>query len=523
MRQAIRRVVHRSAAAIAKPRREQTRPERALTFAYDLARHCGHQLRKDKASQVAAALTYHTLFSLLPTLVLMLVVARVFVGPSEIEQFKGWVVDTALQGLIVQDDPPPPPPPEVTPPPPEAPPPDSPPSSGGSARSSQTPADDTPRQAAAATNAPGEPLPRTEAGLTREQYDQARRELEDEIQYWLDQLETINFQSIGVVGLLLFIWGATGLLATIERSFNQIYGGSNSRPWYLRLPMYYTTLTLGPVVIIAGQVLQQRALDRIDSVGWLGPVSSLVVVLSPLVTIWLVLWLIYILLPNTRVSRRTAAIGAAVASVLWVLLITGFQVYTTRAATASLYGALALMPLTLLWMWLTWMIVLFGLEMAYALQTMPARDLAEQEQMGAEERLFDARAVVPIMAVVGEAFAKGDAATPSHVGKALGLSDRMVARVMDKLHEEKLLHRVMDPEEVYPRFTLALPPEQITVKRLLETGTRLTVSKLTAGKVPGASMVRRLNEAVAGAAGDTTLASVIAADAGADRDDDAHR
>lgn len=501
--------------AIAKPQIEKNRLEKSATFAWDLSRHCVHQLRKDKATQMAAALTYHTLFSLLPTLVLMLVVGRAFVGEAEIEQFKEWVVDNALRGLIVQEAP------------------EGSPSQGmvseeedaAAARASSGTSGGGAEAEAEAEAEPGagagesagsgpEQAGDEQAGLTRSQYHQARQQLKQDVQVWLDRLGNVSFGSIGVVGVLLFLFGAIGLLSTIEGSFNDIYGGSNNRPMRFRFPMYFTTLVLAPVVILAGQVVQQRALDYIGSVGWAGPLATVLVVLSPLATIWFVLWLMYTLLPNTRVSRRAAALGAFFAAVLWVLLITGFQIYTTRAATASLYGALALLPLALLWLWLTWLIVLFGLEVAYALQTLPERGLSEQERMSEQEQLFDARAVVPIMAAVGQAFSRGQPVTPSEVGAQLGLSDRLTSRVMDRLHEENLLHRVLDPSDSFPRFTLARPPGQITVRRLLDTGTRLTVSKLTAGSVPGASMMHRLNEAVANAAAETTLAHVIDAEAG---------
>jgi membrane protein len=195
-----------------------------------------------------------------------------------------------------------------------------------------------------------------------------------------------------------------------------------------------------------------------------------------------------------------------------VLLAFALQLYAKSATIAPLYGALALLPLVLLWLWLTWVIVLFGLEVSYALQTLPERDLADQQRSERAEQLVDTRAVVPIMACVGEAFSRGDSLTLHEVGVRLGLPDPLVDRVLGRLLEENLLHRVMDPDQAYPRFTLARPPERISVQRLLDTGTRMTVSKLTAGSVPGASTLHRLNEAVASAAADTTLAHVIDAE-----------
>ena len=63
---------------------------------------------------------------------------------------------------------------------------------------------------------------------------------------------------------------------------------------------------------------------------------------------WLVLWLMYMLLPNTRVSVRMSAVGSFVAALLWVIALQLFTVYVQRAAITTLYGALALLPLFLL-------------------------------------------------------------------------------------------------------------------------------------------------------------------------------
>ena len=85
-----------------KPERDLSDRERSLRWWIDLARHCTIELRRDRASTMAAALTYHTIFSLMPTLVLSLVVMHSFVGPKDMAEFKEGIVNWILHtGILI--------------------------------------------------------------------------------------------------------------------------------------------------------------------------------------------------------------------------------------------------------------------------------------------------------------------------------------------------------------------------------------------------------------------------------------
>ena len=180
------------------PASELTRWQRSVVYSIDLARHCAAELRHDKAQQVAAALTYHTLFSLLPTIVLAMVVMQSFVGPADRENFK----QTVVAFLLPQ---------------------------------------------AAKTNA--FEFERTNDEKKTQELMQGREEVAMRVQGLMDSISGISFTGLGVVGLVLFIYGATGLLSTIEKSFNNVFGVVQGRAWYLRLPFHYTIITITRITI----------------------------------------------------------------------------------------------------------------------------------------------------------------------------------------------------------------------------------------------------------------------------------
>ena len=124
---------------------------------------------------------------------------------------------------------------------------------------------------------------------------------------------------------------------------------------------------------VTSQVVSEASnLPVVDTVaGWISSVTSLV---TSGVASWVLLLLLLTLMPNTTVHLRPALIGSLVAAILWKFAKHGFKLYLTKAVSYSvLYGSLGLIPLFLFWMYLTWLIVLFGLELTYTLQAMRGR------------------------------------------------------------------------------------------------------------------------------------------------------
>ncbi len=436
------------------------RSQRGLLYAIELIRFAVQKLQQDRASQMAAALTYHTLFSLLPTLVLTLVVASAFVSSEQLDDLKDQTVGWVLQWL----DTPRGVDPSATP-------------STGSTDPDEFPAVG--------------PLSPTQQLVQqrKEQYASTAEKLDEQLATWLDQLQQVNFGSIGVVGVLIFIYGATALLATVESSFNRILRAEENRPWFLRFPLYYTTLTLAPVVLLAGQWAQNRFIGIVSTSGPLGSwLAGPFVFLSPLLTTWVVLLLVYLLLPNATIRVRPAAIGSFVAALALGVAVEAFSLYVSQTASTSLYGALALLPLFLLLLWIIWQIVLFGLEVASIIQFAPdpAQRRKRQQQAKADPdanrlRVLDPRLIIPVLARFAHAFRDGKPLTATHVAQHFQLPTHAAESLLDALVKHGHLHRVDpagqpftdDDDPTHPHFALHRAPETIALPDLLATARTL--------------------------------------------------
>lgn len=463
------------------PPQDLTGKERTLRWWVDLARHCGRELRRDRASREAAALTYHTLFSLFPTVVLAMVVLTAFVDEAERIQLRTTVVNWVLSPIQAR---------EVAP---------LPRSAGGSALEGAgedaAPADQN-------TTSVGADSPRQE-------FQEVRATLNDRVQQLIDSLEAVSFRRIGVVGILLFIYAATGLLSTIENSFNTIYKAPTGRSAFVRLPIYYTVITVGPIALVAGQVLQRRVLATLAGEGWNWVIGTLAVI-SPLVTAWLVLLLMYSLLPNTRVSLRMASAGSFVAAALWVLAIELFSIYVQRAAISTLYGALALLPLSLFWMWITWLIILFGLELTYALQSMREGRFRDEFQQPRDEVVIDRTLLLPLATRVAASFQRGELATLTDLSRDVFLPERAVERMMSALKRAGLVHQVADHDG--DGFTLARPADDIRASEVLAASEALLPGTHIRAGERAWTLVDRLNRCLEERASDTTLAELSQAE-----------
>ena len=171
--------------------------------------------------------------------------------------------------------------------------------------------------------------------------------LADQIQEIADSLESkLTLGRIGPVGAALLIWSALTLMTTIERSLNRIYGARRSRPLHRRVMLYWSALTLGPIALATAVYLARQMTAHLPE-GLLAEYVIRGLAWSSEVAVGIVLLgMLYKFMPNTRVSFRSALTAALVAVLLWLGAKWCFSLYIEAVVgKRSLYGALGLLPL----------------------------------------------------------------------------------------------------------------------------------------------------------------------------------
>lgn len=176
---------------------------------------------------------------------------------------------------------------------------------------------------------------------------------------------TAKLTTIGVVGIALT---AILLLSTIENSFNFIFKVTRPRRFTTKITLYWTIITLGPLLL--GTAFSLKGYAAFNDV--LHTVPELQVIMGsilPFLLTWLVLTGVYIFVPNKKVDFLNAGAGAFVAMCLFWVLRFGFSIFMVKNNTyKTLYGAVAAVPLTLVWMYLYWAAVIFGAVVTAALE-----------------------------------------------------------------------------------------------------------------------------------------------------------
>jgi len=179
---------------------------------------------------------------------------------------------------------------------------------------------------------------------------------------------------IAGVGIVLLFWTVISIMGKIEESLNEIWEIKKSRTQIRKFSDYITMMVLGPVlliisssatVLVASQV--KVIVNKIALLGVFSKVIFLLLNLLPYVSIWVLLTMLYLIMPNTRIPLRSAILGGVAAGTIaqivqWIYI--KFQIGV--ASYGAIYGSFAALPLFLGMLQMSWMIVLFGAEIANA-------------------------------------------------------------------------------------------------------------------------------------------------------------
>jgi membrane protein len=272
--------------------------------------------------------------------------------------------------------------------------------------------------------------------------------------------------ALGIIGMLLLVSVAIRMLASIESTFNDIWGVTRGRNWLWRIILYWTTITLGPLLIVGALGLaggsQLQATKAL--VGKMPIIGELIFQFVPLVILWLAFSLIYLLVPNTKVRFGAALVGGIVGGSLWHLNnIFGF-LYVSRVVTNSkIYGGFGLVPVFMVGLYFSWVILLFGAQVAYAWQNRQSY-LQEKlvENVNQRGREFIA---LRLMTVIGGRFQHGEpAATLQQISASLGIPTKLVQQVLQPLLAARLVTEIAGAE---PAFLPSRPLDAINAHHVL--------------------------------------------------------
>jgi membrane protein len=272
--------------------------------------------------------------------------------------------------------------------------------------------------------------------------------------------------TLGVTGMFFLVLTAILTLTRVEETFNDIWGVTRGRDWWARVANYFTAIALGPALLIAAVGLMSGShLQKTRGIiNTLPLVEALLSTVLPIAVICITFTLFYKLVPNTKVDFSAALVGGTLAGVSWHFYNQlGFLLASRAVSASAIYGGLALIPLLMGGLYVVWLTVLFGAQVAYAFQNR-ASYLQEKlaDNVNQRGREFVA---LRLMTCIGQRFNRGlPPVTIREISNELGIPGKLAQQVLHTLLAARLVVEVAGLETGY---SPARPLEAINTHHIL--------------------------------------------------------
>lgn len=185
-------------------------------------------------------------------------------------------------------------------------------------------------------------------------------------------LENTRGGVVAGVGLVVLFWTVIRVLSNIENAFNHIWGIRKARSMARKFSDYLSIMVICPILAIAAgsaTVYIETLIRRISDGSSVPMIEQVGMKILPMMLVWFMFAFVYVFMPNTKVKLSSALVAGVVSGTIYQMvqwIYIAFQVGVTKYS--AIYGSFAALPLFLVWLQLSWLIVLFGAEISFAYQ-----------------------------------------------------------------------------------------------------------------------------------------------------------
>jgi membrane protein len=257
-------------------------------------------------------------------------------------------------------------------------------------------------------------------------------------------VNNVNGSVLGGIGLAFFVYTAISMVQKIEEAFNYVWYVSKPRSFARRFTEYMLVLLIGPVLIVValGAIasLENEAIVQwFASSAVFGPVFAATSKLTPFLIVCAVFSFLYWYMPNTDVRLGSAVVGGLAGGVMWAAVSMIFAAFiATSARTQAIYASFAIAITTLIWLYLNWLILLIGAQLAFYFQNPAYLRIGRREP-----RLSNAmreRLALNIMLIIGAAFRDSNKSVDLHsLSDQLRIPSITIAPILQGLETAGLL------------------------------------------------------------------------------------
>jgi membrane protein len=348
---------------------------------------------------------------------------------------------------------------------------------------------------------------RVEAALLEKMQGPGQQEVVEKVIAFANSLlENAKGGYIAGIGVAFLFWAIIKVLSNIENSFNDIWGVKKPRTIGRKFSDYLSIMLVCPFLLIMASSAtvaissQVRVIIQQSSV--LTAVAPLILFglkFLPYCSIWITFTFIFIFMPNTKVRLRSGLLGGIVAGTIFQMLqwvYINFQIVTAKYG--AIYGSFAALPLFLLWLQISWLVVLFGAELSFASQNVETYEF-EQDCLSASYS-FKKLLSLLVTHLLIKNFCMGKPAMDAEkISHALEIPVRLARQILFELVGSGLLSETKNGDDKNILYQPAVDVGKVTVKYALESLEQRGHSDIPVGKT---TELEKLSECLSDLASD---------------------
>lgn len=298
-------------------------------------------------------------------------------------------------------------------------------------------------------------------------------------------LENTKGGLIAGIGLIVLLWSVLKVFSNIESSFNAVWHIRKSRSWFRKFSDYFSLMLIAPIIAILSSSASvfittqiERITEEVELLGFISPFIFFLVKLIPYVLIWFLFTFLYMFMPNTKVKFRSALIGGIVAGTVFVFIqwvYIHFQVGVSRYN--AIYGSFAALPLFIIWLQLSWLIVLLGAEISFADQNL---ENYEFESDVDNISLYGKKTMALIITqlLVKNFTRAADPLTAEQISHKLKIPIRLVRVILFDLVESRILSEIISPNTKERAYQPAQDVDNLSITYVLKSLEHLGKDKI---------------------------------------------
>ncbi|MBN1846871.1 MAG: YihY/virulence factor BrkB family protein [Sedimentisphaerales bacterium] len=302
---------------------------------------------------------------------------------------------------------------------------------------------------------------------------------------------------IAGVGVIVLFWSVVKILGNIEKSFNSIWGVTQNRTLGRKFSDYLSFALICPILLIVSSsatvfINDQVTLitSRIQALSSLAPLILAGLQFLPYLVIWGLFMFIYYFMPNTRVRIRAALVAGILAGTLFQLVQKGYVLFQIGAARYNaVYGSFAALPLFLIWLQVSWLLVLFGAEISFAFQNVQTYEF-EPDCLTVSESHKRLLSLVVAHRIIRNFCRAEPAWDADRLAADLEIPVRLVRRILADLTAAAVLTEIRSNPQKDPYYQPARDVQHLTVKSVIDALDRNGIDTIPVADSPALQNIR---------------------------------